>query len=57
MTFTLSALIAANAALVDRPPATTFTAVARYVWRRCTSFTVRHGRAFVVAVRAYRSAL
>jgi hypothetical protein len=46
-----------NAALVDRPPATTFTAVARYVWRRCTSSIARHGRAFVAAVRAYRSAL
>jgi hypothetical protein len=42
-----------NAALIDRPPATTFTAVARFVWRRCTSSMVCHGRAFVAAVRAY----
>jgi hypothetical protein len=44
-------------ALIDRPPATTFTAVARFVWRRCTSSIARHGRALLAAVRAYRRAL
>ncbi len=46
-----------NAALIDRPPATTFTDVARFVWRRCTSSIARHGRALLAAVRAYRRAL
>ena len=46
-----------NAALIDRPPAATFTDVARFVWRRCTSSIARYGRAFVAAVRAYRRAL
>jgi hypothetical protein len=43
-----------NAALIDRPPATTFTDVARFVWRRCTCSIARHARKSVAAIRTYR---
>ncbi len=46
-----------NAALCDRPPATTFGQVAGYVGRRTFAGIVKRIRAIVAAVQAYRESM